>query len=290
MQNNNLNYDKFEPMLACSETVTVDQVKYPCYVTPKLDGVRVCRVNGVVLTRRLKPIANQALRNMLNSGLPDYADAEITVADKGFHDIQSAVMTINTSVPPNIRVNIFDMIIGGGYTYRMFMLREIVCDENKPPWLHVILPTQVNNPVELQNIHDKHEKDGYEGTIIRSPLGAYKFGRSTMAEGLLLKLVTWNTDDAIVVGFEEAMYNKKPGTYRQKNLVPLGTLGAFVVKRKDSDITFNVGSGFSHAFAQYVWNNKHLFLGKTLTYKHKKHGALDRPRHPIFIGMRPEMD
>src|SRR5690606_28483163 len=43
---------------------------------------------------------------------------------------------------------------------------------------------------------------GYEGVMLRDPDGPYKFGRSTLREGTLLKLKRFEDAEAVVIGFE----------------------------------------------------------------------------------------
>ena len=45
-----------KPMLLPRETPDLDNLQYPVYVTPKLDGIRCLFKGGVALSRTLKPI------------------------------------------------------------------------------------------------------------------------------------------------------------------------------------------------------------------------------------------
>ena len=48
--------EDFRPLLAA--TVDLDKVKFPCYVSPKLDGIRVLGMSGKAMTRSLKEVPN----------------------------------------------------------------------------------------------------------------------------------------------------------------------------------------------------------------------------------------
>src|SRR6185312_4948109 len=52
--------------------------------------------------------------------------------------------------------------------------------------------------------------EGYEGIMVRDPAGLYKQGRSTVAEGGLLKVKQFLDAEATIIGFEEQMHNDNP--------------------------------------------------------------------------------
>jgi len=49
-----------QPMLA--SPANLEKLQYPLLVSPKLDGIRATVVNGCLLSRKLKPIPNEATR------------------------------------------------------------------------------------------------------------------------------------------------------------------------------------------------------------------------------------
>src|ERR1700739_3694226 len=50
-------------------------------------------------------------------------------------------------------------------------------------------------------------EEGFEGVMLRKPKSPYKFGRSTVKEGYLLKVKRFAHDEAEIIGFEELMHN-----------------------------------------------------------------------------------
>ena len=67
----------FKPML--SGKAILSRLSYPCLVSPKLDGVRAIVINGVVMSRNLKPIPNAYIQKIL--GEFEYYDGELIVGD-----------------------------------------------------------------------------------------------------------------------------------------------------------------------------------------------------------------
>ena len=75
----------FKPMLA----VDHDPAKliYPCYASPKLDGIRASVVNGRLMSRSLKPIPNKYVSGLLSFTKFEGLDGELIVGDVNAHDV-----------------------------------------------------------------------------------------------------------------------------------------------------------------------------------------------------------
>ena len=48
---------------------------------------------------------------------------------------------------------------------------------------------------------------GFEGIMLNDPFATYKFGRSTVKEGIILKVKRFKHEEARIVGFTEQMEN-----------------------------------------------------------------------------------
>jgi DNA ligase-1 len=150
---------------------------------------------------------------------------------------------------------------------------------------------------ELNEAEEQALTAGFEGVMVRSPNSPYKFGRSTTSEGWLLKVKRFSQDEALIIGFEEQMHNANEATTNelgytersshQANKIPMGVLGALIVRRPDG-VEFNIGTGFTAAEREEIWRKRHEWIGQTVTYKFLPVGVKDRPRHPVFLGLRPE--
>lgn len=87
---------------------------------------------------------------------------------------------------------------------------------------------------KLNEVNDGFIKEGYEGTILRSPSGLYKYGRSTVKEAYLLKMKIFQDEEFEVVGFIEMNHNRNEATKdalgnterssHRENMIPSGTL------------------------------------------------------------------
>ena len=130
------------------------------------------------------------------------------------------------------------------------------------------------------------------------PVGAYKMGRSTTKEGILLKVKEFADAEATVVGFNEKLSNQNElktdvfgyaeRSTEKAGMVPAGTLGSFHVKMTDGR-EFNCGSGLNDEQRLEIWNNQDEYLGKMIKFKYMQIGVDKKtgvPRLPIFLGFR----
>lgn len=277
----------FQPMLA--SPVDLTSVKYPVYCSPKYDGIRCVIRDGIALSRKLKNIPNKHVSQML-SRCRDNLDGEIIIAGSTFNEIQSAIMTENGS--PKFEFHVFDIISEKPYIQRMVELAEL----RLPRFCHRVLPRKINNERELLDYERECvDENGYEGVMIRDPIGPYKFGRSTAKQGYLLKLKRFSDAEATIVGFEEMMHNENEKTkdelghakrsHNKAGMVAAGVLGAFIVEIEDGK-QFKVSTGMTADDRKTYWENRGDMLGQFIKYKFQEAGAKNLPRFPVFLGVR----
>ena len=279
----------------------LDDLKYPVICSPKIDGVRVLALNGVLYSRSMKPIRNKALIDKFSkSKYKDINfDGEITVIDK----TDPNVYRITTSY-----VNSFDKEEDESHKFVINVFDILNVDNLDAPYIDRLksipdfddllfskLEYKVcNNNKEVLEYEQYCLNAGYEGIMIRSSNGKYKLGRSTLKEGIILKLKRFSDYEATIVGFveeyknlNEAKKNELGHTERSSakdGLVPNGRLGALICKF--NDIEFNIGSGFTHEERADIWNNRESYIGKLVKFKCFEVGVKDAPRFPIFLGFR----
>lgn len=286
--------DKFKPMLA--EDADLKRLQYPVIVSPKLDGVRATFIQGKLRTRSLKPPQNKMLQNK-ECRIP--LDGELVVGDPRsescFRDTMKVVSAHNADIK-DVKFYVFDYVD----TTAQFVERLKIAEEQLiQPWMKLVPHRLVANEKELLNLEDHMLGMGYEGLMLRDPKGGYKYGRSTVNEGLLLKLKRKIVAEAVVIGYEELKSNQNQATTdnlgyterssHQANMIPMNTLGALIVKDLKTDVQFNVGTGFTAEDRKYIWDHRMSFMGHKLSYEYVPVGVKDRPRFPVFIGWRLDL-
>ena len=288
---------QFKPMLA-GKAPDATEIKFPVMASTKLDGVRCIVINGVAMSRTLKPIPNKHVQKLLSKGF-DNLDGELILGDPTGPDVYrntvSAVM--REEGEPDITFWVFDRIDSSEvYAERYGSLMEY----------HYQYPVQVLRHVTLHNVDElsKFEVEqlgiGAEGVILRDPNGPYKNGRSSTKEGILLKLKRFSDAEAEIVEMQELLKNENEATTNElgrtarsshkENMTPMNTLGAIIARDLASGIEFGIGTGFSAEERQALWNDRANMIGKIVKYKYFDGGSKVAPRFPVFLGFRDPMD
>lgn len=264
---------------------------FPVLASPKFDGVRAVVVDGVVYSKRLKPIPNKFVQERF--GRLNGYDGELILGDPTsktcFGDTQSAVMCIEGQ--PDVRFYIYDRWTREGQHQEIDYLIS--------PHVVSVLHTVINNATDLIEYIHEHLDLGYEGAMTRPAFAKYKFGRSTKVDQCLVKWKKQGLQDseAIVLGVREKLKNNNPkelqpnGTNKRPvsrgGLAPTGTLGSLLAKDIHSGIEFSCGSGFTNEQRLEYWNQD--LVGKIFTYQYQG-TTKNKPRFPIFKGWRDIID
>lgn len=297
----------FNPLLA--ETVDLDTLVFPVWAFPKIDGVRGLPKDGTMFSRRLKPFPNQRIHEML-AALPvadplTGLDGELILGD----DPKAPGRLCNRTSGALMRAShdgpftfwLFDIQCPDRtFTERYDALLDLEKNGLLPSWVRVIKGVFCRTREELEAVEARWVGEGYEGVVVRKPDGRYKFGRSTQNQALLLRLCRSKRSEARVIGFCEAMANDNEATVSEtghtkrsthkQNMRPKDTLGALRVVDVETNEEFTVGTGFDDTLRREIWQNQADWMGALVTYSFKPHGSEKKPRHPVFVGRRMEID
>lgn len=286
----------FKPMLAAPVT-DIELLNYPVLASPKLDGIRCVVIDGVAYSRSLKPIPNKEIQEFFSSGKYDGFDGELICGPHNAPDVfnRSTRGVMRRDARDDWTFYVFDWIRGGLTIERIGIVEALPWSERVRP----VIQTTIGNAEALREYERVSLSQGFEGVMIRSMGGGYKYGRSTLKEGLLLKLKRFSDNEATVIGVECLMQNKNIAGVNElgyierstdaRGMVPVDALGALIVRRADG-VEFKIGSGFTESQRYNLWQNRDEIIGKMVTYKHFEVGAKDKPRFPIFKGFRDEKD
>ena len=286
-----------KPMLA-GKVENVNELQYPVLASPKLDGIRGTMQGGVLLSRSLKPIANKNVQKKF-AHLPEGSDGEFIVGNptaKDCYQKTNSVIMSHDKSAVDVRFYAFDMLRDFPFVTRS---KQLALELNIPD-VTIVPQIAVHDADDLLSIETQWLADGYEGVMVRDPNGPYKHGRSSTKEGILLKLKRFEDAEAEIIGCYEEMKNnneefrnelgRTARSTAKAGLVGKGTLGGFDVRDLDSGVEFQVGSGFDAAQRSEYWRNQDKLIGQIIKYKSFKIGVKDKPRHPIYLGMRSKED
>lgn len=297
-----------KPMLA-SPAPEPELIRFPVWVSPKLDGVRALVINGKVYSRSLKLIPNEFVQRLFGNRALNGLDGELIVGPETHPNVMQATMSgvMRETGEPDVSFQVFDdfteptqpywervKLIGNKVrAWRTFVNRE-------RSRLVVVDQQVVDDVARLNELEEIALATGYEGLMLRDPAGQYKYGRSTTKEGILLKLKRFVDSEAEVIGFEEKMHNANAAETNElgrtkrsthaAGLVPAGTLGALLVRDLKTGVEFSIGTGFDDPTRALLWATKDSTLGRVTKYKSFPTGVKDKPRFPVYLGFRDERD
>lgn len=284
-----------KPMLAAKADFT--KLTYPRLLSPKLDGIRALVSDGKVLSRALKLIPNRYIQHVLGRPQFEGLDGELIVghpaAPECFLKSTSGVMSHEGE--PQFVFWVFDRWDSPApFAERLEAAREAVLKANDPH-VHIVGHDLVHSLDELNSHEEMFITAGYEGVMLRDPRGLYKFGRSTVNEGGLLKVKRFEDSEAEILEVIEEMHNTNEAQTNElgrtkrstakAGLVGKGTMGALRVRDIHHGWEFCIGTGFTMFDREQKWK-----LGDIVTYKYFPVGMKDVPRHPVYKGLRSKLD
>jgi DNA ligase-1 len=297
-----------QPMLAAKEAKP--ELRFPCWASPKVDGIRAVVKDNILLSRTMIPIPNHYTQDLFGVSDLEGLDGELAVGPLNAPDVMQKTMSgvMSQDGEPDVIYWVFDYWTDEHAPFGDRILRlsaglstNYIGPGSKHSRVCLLPQRLINNAEELKAFEDRVLAEGYEGVMTRAPEGLYKFGRSTPKQQWLVKHKQWSDAEAVVIGFEERMHNANEATIdergytkrssHQDNLVPMGTLGALIVRDVASGIVFRIGTGFADAERQYIWDNQSKYLHSIAVYKtFKQTGVKDAPRFPVFKAFRDARD
>lgn len=279
-------------------------VSFPVYVSPKIDGVRAVILNGKVMSRSMKPIPNKYVQKLFGKPEYDGLDGELVVGRPNlpdtFRKTTSGVMSKEGE--PDVYFYVFDDYSSPSDPFYL-RLASILSRFNydiKPEYRLIPVKHITAYTYEEINVYEEqYLNQGYEGIMLRSPHGPYKFGRSTSREGYLLKVKRFLESDAEILEVVEEMHNTNKAVRNaagnlerstaKAGLVGKGRAGALIGRDIHTGVEVRA-SGFTDQVADFLWAHRNTLVGEIFKYQYFPHGGKDKPRHPIYLGIRDKRD
>jgi DNA ligase-1 len=269
--------------------------RWPVLASPKIDGIRALNVEGDLVSRRLKLIPNRCTWARFSKPHLKGLDGELVYGN--FQQTTSAVMSHSGDNP--VPWWLFDNYLVSETFEKRLASVEKFCGREKNPLMKAVPHILCENEDGLLEFEIQCLEQGFEGVMIRDPLGPYKFGRSTIREGWLLKVKRFQDAEGVIIGFEELMHNSNEaerdalGKMKRSNhragMVPMNMLGAMLLRMSDG-VEVSCGTGFTEMQRRGFWRpeKRKSLVGKVVKFKYQKHGTKDKPRHPVFLGFRED--
>ena len=287
-----------KPLLAATYEHGVTQLNFPVLGSPKLDGIRCLVKGGIAYSRNLKPIRNKFIQQVI--GRPQYNgyDGELIVGEPTgplvYNRTNSGVMSADGA--PEFTFHVFDRHDMPEDIY----LARLDALDSYGGHVNLVEQVELNNQSDFNAYEMNMLDEGYEGIMVRSLDGLYKYGRSTTREGILLKVKRFTDVEGTVLFIEPAMQNNNEpmldhlgNMVRSKhavNYVTKSMVGAMVVQVPGKG-ALRVGCGtMTHDERAFFWVNQAALLGRLIKVKLFEYGSVDAPRFARFHGFRDRND
>lgn len=173
------------PMLAHDYLKQGHRIEYPCFGSPKLDGVRCLAIrhpDRVELKSRggkeySVPHIQDQLFPIMKVG--DVFDGEMYIHGKYLEEIVSAVKKPNENTP-KLEFIIFDVVKDETYEHRLITMqafRRYTLSCVAAPNIDVIPFCEIQDESHMKQKHKEYVEEGYEGVMLRNYDGKYESGK-----------------------------------------------------------------------------------------------------------------
>lgn len=293
----------FRPMLS-GKVDDFTKLVFPLLASPKLDGIRCLAMSGEPRTRSMKMIPNRFIQEWFceHAHALEGLDGELIVGEPTGADVLKRATSglMSESGEPDFRYYAFDRWDQPkAYSVR---LESIFRQSDLPGRVVPLRHELVTSLEQLLELERATLDTGYEGLMLRAPLGPYKQGKATFKEGFLMKLKRFDDAEGEIIGFEELLHNgntaftnelgRTARPNHQAGMVGLDALGVILMRGITAfeGEEVRVGSGLNDAERKQIWENRPDYLGKIGKFKFQSVGSVDAPRHPIWLGLRDAHD
>jgi DNA ligase-1 len=278
-----------------------EDIPYPRFGSAKFDGIRTTNQGGDAISRTGIALPSYQVQDEFKYPNLDAEAIEGCETDVDVYNrTNSHVMSRDK--PGDMSYWVFDFahedLLDEPYYMRMERA-ELILREHGDPLFHAIEQEELNSHEEMLEFEDKCLKLGFEGIMLRDPVGRYKQGRATWKEQIICKLKRFEDAEGIIVDFVEGQHNQNPKMrdelgYAKRSTAKAGmvgadTLGKFKVDFEGQIISVAPGK-LNHKARKEIWDNKDFYRGQLLKFRYFKHGVKDKPRFPRAVGFRKEID
>jgi ATP-dependent DNA ligase len=261
------------PMLAHKFRDHTDKVEWPCYIQPKLNGIRMLFDGTVGWSRGNKAVIPEVIQHLQFDTSGHVLDGELMLPGNVLlQESMSAIKKFRPELSPTLIYHVYDVVDNTlPYAARLEIIAE-VC-KNAPANVKVVNTLLCRTEEEVNKNHKKFVSNGYEGTMIRNPHMVYEIGKRSYS---LLKLKDFQDAEYRIVDIID-------GDGSDKNL-------AIFILETDSGNRFNCRPEGSQENRADLYINRPKLIGKYLTVRFFELSKDGIPIFPVGVGIRDLKD
>lgn len=304
---------------ALAEDAIIDKVMFPCYVQPKIDGVRALFISDTLTGRSMDPFKGTGVTEYFSKPAAKWLDGEMTLGTKPNCTERLCAATTGAigrfkgvDQMDDLHWWVFDYLEFPDLPYRerYRLLLDKVVGLNDPR-VHLVPHTmECLNEAELKAAIAWCYEQGFEGAMIKNPEAPHKDGRATQKGQQMWRIKPWLDSEILVTGITQGNHNANEAkkntlgrTERSSSkdgMVPNGMVGSIqgvlladvicpmtgkLLFVKGTEITVGPGE-MTAKEAKHYWENPSEIVGKWVKFRHMTHGVKDKPRFPTYISHR----
>jgi len=293
---------KYFPMLAQSfapdsKTAKKNTIVFPCYVQPKLDGLRCViyldPITGEIRRQSRTGTYFDTMTHIAQSLTPLFAkypnvvlDGELYTTEMPFEELVGHIKRkllddADHEKLKAIEYHIYDVIdetptatyeVRYNSIKRMFAslaASTVSSPHALPPYIRLVNTVEAKTPADFKSNFAKFIEEGYEGIMLRNKEGKY---RGNYRSHDLQKYKEFVEEEYPIVGFTQ-------GDGRDKGTV-------IWICRTKEEKEFNVRPRGTIAARTFLFNNGHKYIGKMLTVIYQELTEEGKPRFPVGKDVR----
>lgn len=246
--------------------------KFPCFISPKLDGLRSVYKNGEFYSRQghkfvgLSSLKLEMEDLMQQLAAPCQFDGELMVDGEHFNEISGKIRAFTEA--DNAHYYIFDVPNFEHPQHARLAFLDLLATRYR--YLHItfVPHTTVTTMADISAKYAEYLAEGYEGAIVKQESGMYQDARTWN----WMKLKNTETADCRVKDIFEG-----EGKY-------VGMVGGLVVDF--GGVAVRVGSGLSDKQRMYWWNDPEEIIGRMVEIAYQEKTPDGSMRHPRFKTLR----
>jgi len=269
----------YYPMLAHRYNEKKGDIKFPCFVQPKLDGVRCVVVGNKLYSRNgnrfpvLPHIENELkLYNKNNLIL----DGELFTDDINFEKIVGLVKKYKKSEEDEknslkIYLNVFDYIDSKlPFNKRLINLNQFFEKNKNMKYIKQVKTEECPQEKNIEEFLEKYTKEKYEGLIIRNKSGLYEENTRSIH---LQKLKKFIDEEFEIIDYTTPDQGKEVGCV------------IWICKTKEGK-QFSVRPSGNYQERKKLYREAKKYIGKMLTVRYQELTNGHVPRFPVGVTIR----
>jgi DNA ligase-1 len=254
------------PMLAKDYKKELKKVTYPCYIQPKLDGMRSLATEDDGFMSR----TGKAIDTLGHIVLADFEDSvldgELYAHGISFQENMKLIKKYRKDQTEQVKYHVYDMVMDAPFELRHITLLTLL-EKMGNPNIEFVPTYLVNNEVEMKEYHAQFVSQGYEGTMIRHSDEGYAVNKRSSQ---LLKYKDFIDEVYEVVDVIPSEARPDQGV-----VVCFSPYG-----------NFNCGMKFSHFERKAILAMKHEYIGQKAEIRFFEYTDGGIPRFPVCVGFR----